>query len=145
MTGESGVRRRWRNEPNSGITAGELHGGSMRNRILTGCGVALLCLACVFVTMAPWLTLAGAAPAFGIGCYLNRHRSQGEDGDAMQLLRVLLLSGGAMTILAALGTANASMRKVIEFASIFPILPAYALGYLNYLALYTLEIGRAHV
>lgn len=73
----------------------------MNFRVLAGSGLVLLFSACMVVVALPWVAVACAIPAFGIGFYLDRNQRL-VDGDALHLVRIALFSGGAMTILAAL-------------------------------------------
>jgi hypothetical protein len=109
----------------------------MRLRIFAACGLALLCLACAIFALSPWLALGGAAAAFGIGCYLNRHRRLA-DTDALHLFRILLISGGAMTFMAALVATDTPLKWLVLIASTLPILPAYSVGFSGVIVGYTL-------
>lgn len=108
----------------------------MKLRLIAASGLALLLSASLVFVILPWLALACAAVACGAGCYLhwNRHLA---DTDALHLGRIVLLSGGTMTFLAALAATNSPLAWVVVILSTLPVLPAYAVGFYGLVFFYT--------
>jgi len=98
-------------------------------------GFALLFPACLIFAILPWLAVACAAAAFGIGCHLHRNRRR-VDSDALHLCRIVLLSGGAMMFMAALVATRSPLSWIVVILSTLPILPSYFIGFYGLVTAY---------